>query len=677
MPACGTEINMFNIKLLLVFVVAFSLNLHAQDKGFSFVKFGKAANMGLSDKTPRDHKGGWFDQGPHNDLSKLPGGIQKFNGIPFQIKAKGKSCVILRGHTLKFFPLDSGPIKVNRKAQIIYFLTACGWNASLGEKVAFITVRYKQGGLYLDIPLRYKKETSGWWNPEKIPNAEIAWRGQNGSAEVGLYSFGWINPNPEQEIDTITFVSTNSSAVPAFIAATMVTDKKLAAKLGKPLLAKLKAQNTTVSNKAKVVVGFDKKGIKVADDAASISLGFWVNDNYLKAAKALVKAGKGKPFFRLQIGLANPSPAKGVWDFKRLDEYLDFMRKAGGEPIFCFGPTGPIWMAKPVKGISMRRNWRPQNIEEYAKYCEGVVRYYNIKRKTPVKWWQIGNETELKGWSYRYYVKVYKYIAPRLKKIDPSIKIGGPVNCSPNVGWASELLREAGSEVDFLSYHKYGYSEPFDSPSDYAMKRTEKFENSVRRYRKAVAKITTRNLPVIVTEANTNPRYQKPKGTDPRIRTMFNAAFYMSALCRFVSGGGRSLCYFTLDGGFGACCNTRKGFKFHPVFHSIWLFRKLGQGRIIQLKSSNPLVEAYAFTEGKTKRLIVINKAEKKVEVELSFKSVPGKGMIYRLNKNSAEKCAYFDKAGRVKLLKPTPANFDKKIKLEMSPYEIAAWQSK
>lgn len=670
--------------ILIILVLNTAIQAFAVSKGFAFIDIRKAANMSFTDKKASDKKGGWFDQGPNNDLSPLPSGVQKFGGIPFNIIKpvlnSNKSCIVLRGYKLKFLPLDSGPIEIKRKAKLIYFLTACGWNTSIENKVAFITVRYRQGGLYLDIPVRFKKETAGWWKPEKISNADIAWSGQNGNAEVGIYSFGWINPYPDQEIDSITFVSTNSSAVPAFIAATIVNDKIIADKLKADLQKKIQKMASQDKNSGNAVlkVDFNAKGIPVSDDAASLSVGFGMGTDYLTAARGLVKAGKGKPFFRLQIGLANPSPAEGVWDFKKLDKYIDYIYATGGKPMLCFGPTGPIWMATPMNGISMRRNWRPRDMEEYAKYCEAIVRHYNIDRKTPVKWWQIGNETELKGWSYKYYVKVYKFIAPRLKKIDPNIVIGGPVNCSPNIGWAGELLREAGQLVDFLSYHQYGYSEPFDSPSNYVMSKTSNYMGAVSKYRKQAFKLAkNRNLPVIVTEANTNPRYQRPTGTDPRIRTMFNAAWYTSALNQFVAGGGRSMCYFTIDGGFGACNYKRGKFTLYPVYHAIWLFRKLAHGQIIPVKSSVPLVEAYAFRDGKAKKLIVINKMATPVKVELSFSNSPGKGQVFILNSANAKACMSLDNKKQLRFLTPQKADWNnKKITLNMDAYEVLGWES-
>jgi len=158
---------------------------------------------------------------------------------------------------------------------------------------------------------------------------------------------------------------------------------------------------------------------------------------------------------------------------------------------------------------------------------------------------------------------------------------------------------------------------------------------------------------------------------------MFNAAWYMSALSHFVAGGGRSMCYFTIDGGFGACAYKRGRFTLYPVYHAIWLFRKLGHGQIIRVKSSSEFVEAYAFIDGAVKRLIVINKNNKAVRVELNFNKSLGKGQMYRLNSTSAKACAHLDSKKQIRFLQPKKADWNsKKVNFEMQPYEVIGWKA-
>lgn len=187
-----------------------------------------------------------------------------------------------------------------------------------------------------------------------------------------------------------------------------------------------------------------------------------------------------------------------------------------------------------------------------------------------------------------------------------------------------------------------------------------------------------KSMPVIVTEANINPRCGNPEGTDPKIRTMFNVAWYTSALSQFVLGGGRGMCYFTLDGGFGACWDEQGKFKIHPVYHAIWLFRKMGQGKIISVVSSSPLVEAYAFRDGAVKRLIVINKMLIPVKVELNFQNAPpGNGRLFALNYSNAKACSDLDDKGNIRFLTARHADWNMdKITLDMEGYEVSAWET-
>ena len=257
-------------------------------------------------------------------------------------------------------------------------------------------------------------------------------------------------------------------------------------------------------------------------------------------------------------------------------------------------------------------------------------------------------------------------LAPRLRRIRPGILLGGPVTCNPNLGWARELLRENLKEVDFLSYHQYGYSEPFDTPDRFVMARTVRYREAAEEYRK-LAREFGKELPVIVSEANTNPRYHNPPGTDPRIRTAFGAAWYFSALCRFAQGGGDALCFFTLDGGFGACHALKKGLTLYPVYHTIWLFRRVADGAesIVPLASTSPDVEAYAFG---SRGLAVVNKSGGEIDVELSGVA-GGDCREYILNETGAAACRYLTPEGEIPTLPARvgapPARF------RMAPFEV------
>ena len=447
-------LNMKFFYALLVVSTLFAVfTAMGRDADFRFVSLENAANRGFLDETAGDGKGGWFDQGPVNDMSGFTSGIRNFSGVPFRIidpaANHGRSCVVLRGRGQKALPLDTGAIAVNEKAEAVLFLSSCGWNAGIGETVATVTVRFRRAGLYLEIPLRYQMETGPWWNPETPMRGEIAWKGRNRSADIGIYISGWVNPYPDEEIESITISSPNGSALPVILAVTLTNDAKTVAVWKE----RNREKNASAAGAATGPVRISTpepavKGIPVSGKLASLSLGFNRNEPYRRAAAHLTEVGRKKPFIRLQINIAEPSPAEGVWDFSKLDEYVDFIQSAGAEPMLCFGPGGPIWMADPNVPGTMSANWRPRIREEYYTYCEAILRRYTVERKQPVLWWQIGNETELKGWSYRYYSEIYRELAPRLRRIMPEIRAAAPDVVI--LFWHNGLYSSIGSMGNFL-----------------------------------------------------------------------------------------------------------------------------------------------------------------------------------------------------------------------------------
>ncbi len=649
------------IKQVFFAILTAAAILPAAELDFSFVDLSSVANRSFLE---------WFGQGEVNDLASFSSGDRVLEGVPYQIREGERAAVILRGRDQKELPLDTGAIPVGKRAGALYFLTACGWNAGIGETVMLVNVRYREAGLYLEIPLRYQFETGGWWRPEAPALGKVAWQGRNRSADIGVYSFGWLNPHPNEVIESISVSSPNGTAVPALLAVTLANRESA--------LQELRERNKKNAESGKPAAGpirlradFAAPGVPARDDVASLAIGFNQLPEYRRAAAHLAAAGKHKPFIRLQINIAEPSPAESVWEFEKLDRYLEFIEAAGGEPMLCFGPGGPIWMADPEVPGTLKANWRPRIPEEYYAYCESIFRRYALERAKPVLWWQIGNETELKGWSYQYYADLYKALAPRLRQLAPFVKIGGPVTCNPNLGWARELLREAGNEVDFLSYHQYGYSEPFDSPDDYVMARTNRYRETAAEYRK-LAKEFGRDLPVIVSEANTNPRFQRPAGTDPRIRSPFNAAWYFSTLCRFAEGGGTALCYFTLDGGFGACQFEKGRFTLYPVYHALWLFRRTAGQRLIPAESESSTLEGYAFLEEGKRSFAVINKSARPIEVRLE--GIPdGNWRMFSLCEESAAACRYLTAAGEFPVLPEKKMTAVPK-EFQLTGYEVRVW---
>ncbi|NOY80459.1 MAG: glycoside hydrolase family 5 protein [Kiritimatiellaeota bacterium] len=195
----------------------------SRHSAFVPLNIGAAANRGLTDDIADDGKGGWTDQGP-NDLRVFRPGKHTFIGVPFTVTDRA---VVLRGKERPGFPLTSGPVAVGRKLDRIYFLLTAAWQAEFRQPVAEVVVTYADGRTAV-VPVRYGIEVNDWWGGVEPLAARVAWRGNNGQADVGLYFMRWKTPRPETVIRSIEFRSTDSGSVPILLAATGVAAGGLA-----------------------------------------------------------------------------------------------------------------------------------------------------------------------------------------------------------------------------------------------------------------------------------------------------------------------------------------------------------------------------------------------------------------------------------------------------------------
>jgi len=99
------------------------------------------------------------------------------------------------------------------------------------------------------------------------------------------------------------------------------------------------------------------------------------------------------------------------------------------------------------------------------------VRWANKTRGYGVTHWEIGNEPEGdweagnlmrdgKRMTGEIYAQKFLEFARAMKAADPSIKVGGPVSSNRQLAFGEELVRIAGSQLDFFSFHTYPVEKP-------------------------------------------------------------------------------------------------------------------------------------------------------------------------------------------------------------------------
>ncbi len=182
-----------------------SLKLSCVPYDAKALDISQAMNMGFADDVEGDGKGGWTDQGPDNDLHMIKPGTMRLSGAPFAIldpaKNGGKGCIVLSGSKATMQKAASVKFQDPQSMQRLCLLHASAWTPPGGEKVGVMTVRY-QDGSKAELPVVSGRQVGNWWTPSQLPDAQLAWTGENKSSFVGLYIAEFkVEPKPIEGLD--------------------------------------------------------------------------------------------------------------------------------------------------------------------------------------------------------------------------------------------------------------------------------------------------------------------------------------------------------------------------------------------------------------------------------------------------------------------------------------------
>ncbi len=157
----------------------------------------------------------------------------------------------------------------------------------------------------------------------------------------------------------------------------------------------------------------------------------------------------------------------GTWDVKQLHDFVE------------------TFEAKAIVTVNLGSG-SPEMAAEW-------VRWANKKNNYNVKYWELGNELE-GGWELGHilpdgskmtgqvYAKRFLEFAKAMKAVDPTIKTGGPASSNARGAFVKELLRDAGDEVDFISFHTYPVESRFQNEQGFFAE-IFKLEKAVSKFR--------------------------------------------------------------------------------------------------------------------------------------------------------------------------------------------------
>lgn len=153
-------------------------------------------------------------------------------------------------------------------------------------------------------------------------------------------------------------------------------------------------------------------------------------------------------------------PSPGVWDFAKLDKYVELAAKAQIDVVLPLGMT-PQWASlrpNEYSAYGPGKASEPFDMNEWREYVLKVARRF----KGRIKFFELWNEINLKQFytgSFETMVKLQKITYETLKEVDRSNKLISPSftgNSMSEVKKFGAYLRSGGFRyADIISYHLY------------------------------------------------------------------------------------------------------------------------------------------------------------------------------------------------------------------------------
>ena len=200
--------------------------------------FSGAANRGFADEAGYDGKGGWFDQGPKNDLSGFPVGSVELAGVLFTLldpaQNGGNSVVLLAGQAFPTLPQNASiRLSAPVTARYLYLLHGEGWMPPKGTRIGSVTFLYADGSRSVQEVVS-GRDASDWWNANDIENGVVAWSKMARGGTHGVYVSEFpVEPRP---LAAVLFHS-EKNALWGLIGATL-TDSRAARPAPVPFVTK-------------------------------------------------------------------------------------------------------------------------------------------------------------------------------------------------------------------------------------------------------------------------------------------------------------------------------------------------------------------------------------------------------------------------------------------------------
>ena len=267
-----------------------------------------------------------------------------------------------------------------------------------------------------------------------------------------------------------------------------------------------------------------------------------------------------------------------------------------------------------------------------------LVRYTNIEKKYGVKYWSIGNEpsiyTQLHYANYDYTTenlnKDWRPIALAMKAVDPTIKLMGPeihqwndsyettLKDSAGRDWMTEFLKANGDLVDVVTVHRYPMYSPAGPVTIQNLRDdTHKWIGQVAYLRSLIQKIVGRDLPIAITELNSDPSSMMNQETSPD--SFYNAIWYADVLGQMMNADVFMVNQWVISQRSSGL-SLLDGSTVRPTFYVFPLYKNFGSEQIYAASGVADVDIFAAKREDGILTLMVINLSDVEQSIPLQIK---------------------------------------------------------
>lgn len=329
------------------------------------------------------------------------------------------------------------------------------------------------------------------------------------------------------------------------------------------------------------------------------------------------------------------------WNAERISAALDPLEGLTPERLITIG-RWPRWMDLDKDGMLDKDKYHA-----FAGLCAQLVHLLNIEQKRGIQYFEITNERDMVYWvrqmkkgqtsQVEELAKIYNLAAIAMKKVDPSIKVGGPAATrSDLVKPLQKFAAFTTDNLDFLSYHTYASGDPTELDIN-IYNRTENIGRDLSIIRNMLDDLSPeRHIELHINEYNIFYTHKvKGKQMTNNISAVFDALVFVQ-MVKFGADVGNA--WNAADNIFG---KMDRGYNLRPSAHVFHYFNTMMAGDEVATSSDQKNVIVPFAVEHKDKRNgVLINRSEKANTAKVKLAGIRPKNsqvQFYRISEKGLE----------------------------------------